>query len=212
MADILYTFDDPPSTRHIDRAFQVLATGGIIAFPTDTHWAFGCDGANPRGVEALLKFKPGKAQPLAILCSSISMVSQYALLSNLDYRLAKKILPGPYTLILNASKNLHRSLRDRRKNVGVRVPNAPLIVAMIERLGRPIASTSAPEIAPGRTASYGSEIFENFGHSLDLILDLGRVSSELDSTILDLSEGTPKLIRQGAGDLTGLAISESEPT
>lgn len=205
MADHLYTYDDPPSERDLGRALRTIEKDGVIAYPTDLNWAFGCDAASPKAIARIHALKPShpKDRPFSLLVSSISMAAEYVNIDSLGYRLLKKAWPGPYTVLLAANRNFPKQLKDKRDVAGIRIPKSPLILALIEKLGRPLASAGVPLLGEGEVAHpphFGYEVFEEFGHALDLLLDLGSELSGLETTIVDLTEGYPQLVRLGAGD------------
>jgi len=202
MSAHLYTYDNPPSERDLARAERVLQADGVLAYPNDLNWAFGCDAASAKALDRVHLLKPAhaKEQPFSLLCSSIAMAAEYATIDNTAYRLLRKAWPGPFTVLLNATKTLPRQLKDKRRVVGIRIPASALLQALVGRLGRPLATTSVP-LLDDKPAAFGYQVFEAFGHGLDLLLDLGSELPGLESTIIDLTEeGVAKLIRQGAGD------------
>lgn len=202
MADHIYTYIDPPSERDLARTCKVLEQGGIIAYPTEVNWAIGCDAANVKALDRIRALKPfhPKERPFALLCSSISMAAQVGNIDHSAYRFLKKAWPGPFTVLVLRNKSLPRQIKDKRPVVGIRVPDSPLVLALIEQFGKPLATTSVPNLPDGGPMHHGYEVNEHFGHGLDLILDLGDDVEGHESTIIDLSEGFPRLIRLGAGD------------
>lgn len=210
MAEIIYTFVDPPREKDIERAVQCLENGGVIAYPTDVNWAFGCDVLSSSAIDKIRLLKPAhsKEKPFSLICSSISMISDIAIVNNNSYRLLKKLLPGPYTLLLKSNKRLPKQIHDKRKVVGVRHPESPLLLALVERLGRPLLSSSIPHkpsmdaFDPASAIHYGYEVDESFGHGIDLILDLGGEVEMKETSIIDLTEEFPVVIREGVGDIS----------
>lgn len=212
MVEHLYTYDNPTSQRDIQKIVKVLSHDGVIAYPTDLNWAIGCDGTSVHGLERLRLIKPshGKYHPFSLIFNSISMAADYVHIDNASYRLLKKLWPGPYTVLLMSVRTLARQLKDKRKVIGVRIPKSPLLHAVVEALGRPLATTSFPAIMTenesneeetiGRFYKFGYEIAEEFGHVLDMVIDLGHELPGLESTIIDLTESVPVLVRRGAGD------------
>ena len=211
MALHLFTYDDPPAERDLVRTIQILQDGGLIAYPTDLNWAMGCDATNVKALDRLHQLKPHhkKELPFSLIVSSIAMASDYVVINNNAYRLLRKAWPGPYTVILPAAKNLPRLFREKRDKMGIRIPESPLLLAVVERLGRPLVSTSVPRMPPtnedleppeGRAPRFGYEVEEICGHVIDLILDLGQELPGQESTIVDMTGGYPETLRVGAGD------------
>lgn len=204
MAELRYTYQNPVSERDMKDALQVLNRDGVIAFPTDVYWAFACDSRSQKAMARIRQLKPShpKSQPFSLICDSFSMVSEYGSLSQSAYRLLKRILPGPYTIILKSSKILPKQIKDKRKVVGVRIPQSELVLELTKRFGFPLATTSLP--LPQNTEaplSYGYEIEQYFGHAIDMILDLGEKQTLLETTIIDcVEEGDFQILRHGAGD------------
>lgn len=197
----IFTFVDPPSERDLDKACKVLADDGILAYPTDVNWAFGCDAASVKALDRIRQLKPThpKEQPFSLICASISMAAQFGHVDHAAYRFLKKAWPGPYTVLLQRTQSLVRQLKDKRPVVGIRVPDSPLVLALVERYGKPLATTSIPTV-DGMPLLQGYQVSDEFGHGLNMILDLGDEVSGSESTIIDLSEGAPRLVRLGAGD------------
>lgn len=212
MAKLLYTFINPTSKRHIAEACRILADDGVIAYPTDVNWAFGCDAASVKAIDRIHRLKPmhPMEQPFSLMCDTLTMVSSVGIIENFSYRLLKKVLPGPYTFLLRRAKNLPRQIHDKRKIVGVRVPNSPLLLDLIAAYGKPIATSSVPissgggGIAEGQPFKYGHEIEGVYGHGIDLILDLGEEVTSLETTIIDVSDGAVVVVRKGEGPVDGI--------
>ena len=205
MANVIYTYENPVSERDVQKIVDCLNNDGIVAYPTDVNWAFGAKATSKKGLERILALKPNhpKQQPLSLLFHSISHVSEYAQVDNLAYRTLKKIVPGPYTVILPRTKTLPKQLDDKRKVVGVRVPDREVLLKVLEKLEVPIATTSLPQ-ADGISPMYGYQVEESFGHALDLIVDLGGEMEAKETTILDMSDGEINVIREGVGPIDGL--------
>lgn len=200
LAEHIYTYINPTSKKHLEQACCALEKGGVIAYPTDVNWAIGCDPSKPKALKRMFALKPShpKEQPFSLICNSLSMLAQVAFLDQSAYRMLKKALPGPYTLLLLPQKKLARQFKDKRKVVGVRVPDSPLLLDLIELYGKPLVTSSL--VFPERTFFYGTEVHDAFGHCLDLILDLGEEVVAYETSIVDLTEGTPEIIRQGKGN------------
>lgn len=210
-AQHIYTYDDPPSERDLERAVRALQDDGVIAYPTDANWAFGCDAWNPRALDRVHALKPShpKERPFAMLVSSISMAAEYVSIDNAAYRVLKRAWPGPYTVLLSATRNFPRQLKDKRRVVGIRIPKCAMLLELIDKLGHPLATTSVPLLPkpagasaddPAPAAHFGYEIMETFGHALDIVLDLGTELPAIETTIIDFTSGVAEVVRVGAGD------------
>ena len=192
-----------PQPRHIQRAVAVLEAGGIVAYPTDTYFAIGCDFAQRKAVERMASFKRrDDKKPFSILCADLADVAHWAIVSNETYRILKRLAPGPYTFVLNATREVPRSALTKQRSVGIRVPDAPVAQALVHALGRPLATTSAALPEHEEPVDAG-EVQEQMGHLIDLILDGGATLNE-PSTVLDLTGPTPIVLRQGKGTVEGL--------
>lgn len=190
-----------PQVRFINKAVDVLKSGGIIIFPTDTYYGLGCDLFNKEGIEQILSIKNENDTKLfSFICSDLKDISKYAKVSDYAYRTMKHLLPGPYTFILPAAKVIPKKLWSKRKTVGIRVPDHSVTLQIVKELGNPIASTSA-------TTRLGEPIFDPFEiknifySRVDLMLASNTMSFE-PSSVVDLSGEVPEIIREGAGDVS----------
>jgi tRNA threonylcarbamoyl adenosine modification protein (Sua5/YciO/YrdC/YwlC family) len=192
-----------PQPRHIDRAVGLLQAGGIVSYPTDTYYALGCDVFQKKAMERLASLKRrDHKKPFAFLCADLGEVAKYGIVSNESYRLMRRLLPGPYTIILDATRLVPRTALTRQRQVGVRVPDAPVATALVRGLGRPLATTSAS--LPGEDPLIDAkDIQDRLGAALELILD-GGVTLNEPSTVLDLTGPSPVVVRQGKGRLEGV--------
>ena len=190
-----------PEPRKIKRAVDILRSGGVIAYPTGTVIGFGCDLANKKAVEKVYRIKGAKkGKPFSFLCADLSDISKYAIVPDPAYRLMRRLVPGPYTFILEATKEVPKLSRDRRKTVGIRVPEHPVPRAIIEELGRPIISTSAKRDGDEWITNDPAEIDGQF-KQLDLVLDAGMGGIN-PSTILSFDEtGAVEVLREGSGSV-----------
>lgn len=202
MSEHLYTFINPTSERHLSKACRLLESDGVLGYPMDVNWAFGCDAGSVKALDRIRRLKPGhpKDQPFSLICADISMAATVGNIDNYQYRVLKKCWPGPYTVILKRHRSLPRQIKDKRPVVGVRIPLSPLVRDLVARLGRPIATTSVPLLSDGSVPKMGYQVFEEFGHGIDLLLDLGEELAGLDSTVIDFTEAEPLVVRVGAGD------------
>ena len=192
-----------PQPRHVSRAVSVLDAGGLVSYPTDTYYAIGCDLFQKKAIErmALLKRRDPR-KPFAFLCGDLGEVAKYAIVDNDRFRLLRRLLPGPYTVVLPATRLVPRTALTRQRAVGVRVPDAPVATALVHGLGRPLATTSAA-LADDEPLVQAMDIQEQLGHGLDLILDGGMTLNE-PSTVIDLTGPRPLVLRQGKGHIEGL--------
>ena len=189
-----------PQARQLSMVSECLEKGGIIAYPTDTIYGLGCSILRPDAIEkicAIKQIKPEKAN-LSFICADLSDLSTYAkAIDNSLFRIFKKLLPGPYTFILPASKEVPKILQNKKKTIGLRVPNNNIALSIITTLGHPILSTSFPG---DNIEDYTDPevIFENWGKQVDMIVD-GGIGGIIPSTVVDCTGDAPLLIRQGAG-------------
>jgi tRNA threonylcarbamoyl adenosine modification protein (Sua5/YciO/YrdC/YwlC family) len=198
---LIHIHPQNPQPRQVKAVVECLEKGGIIIYPTDTIYGIGCDIFNHKAVEKICRIKqvdPQKAQ-LSFVCSDLSDLSKYARqLSTPTYRLLKKHLPGAYTFILPASKEVPKILKSKKDTIGLRVPDHPITEAILSAFGRPILSASLPgELVESYTDP--EWINDAFKNQVDMIVD-GGVGGMIPSTIIDLTEEEPTLIRKGLGD------------
>ncbi|WNG58106.1 threonylcarbamoyl-AMP synthase [Archangium gephyra] len=189
-----------PQPRHIQRAVEVLSSGGVIAYPTDTYYGLGCDLGSKKGIEKLYQLKGrDRKKPLSFLCPDLSDVAKYAHVSNFAYRTMKSLTPGAFTFVLEATRLVPEVMMSKQKQVGIRVPDAELARALAAALGRPIVTTSATD-AEGEPLIDAKDIKDALGHGLDLILD-GGVRLMEPSTVVSLIGDQIEVLRQGKGQL-----------
>ncbi len=192
---------DNPQKRYINKAVEVLREGGVIIYPTDTLYGFGCDIFNKEALERIYAIKNEPTSKLySFVCPDLKDISKYAKVSDYAYKKMKKLLPGPYTFVLPASREVPKKLLTKRKTVGIRIPDNPVALKLVRELGRPILSTSVTNRL-GETYHNPEEIRRVFAHSVDLMLAMGALDGRA-STIVDLSGDEPEIIREGAGDIS----------
>lgn len=190
-----------PEPRKIERAVSVLRDDGVIAYPTDTVYGLGCDITSKKGVERIYRMKRMKPdQPLAFICPDLGDLAKYAIVDDRTYRLMRRLTPGPYCFILEATREVPRILQMKRKTVGIRVPHDEVALALVRALGNPIVSSTASK--EGEPLVDPAEIDETF-HGLDLVLD-GGFGGITPSTVLDLTGRDIVVVREGAGPIDAL--------
>jgi tRNA threonylcarbamoyl adenosine modification protein (Sua5/YciO/YrdC/YwlC family) len=187
-----------PAPRVVERVATLLADGGLLAYPTDTYYGVGCDLFSRKAIERLYALKGrDKKKPLAFLCPDLSDVARYAIVSKFAYRTMKRLTPGPFTFVLAATRLVPDMMQTKQRQVGIRVPEVPLLREVAARLGRPIVTTSATG-ADGEVLLDAHDIKEQLGNRLDLILD-GGVHPNEPSTVVSLLDDQLEVLRQGKG-------------
>jgi tRNA threonylcarbamoyl adenosine modification protein (Sua5/YciO/YrdC/YwlC family) len=201
---LIKIYPDNPNEKVIQQVVDVLKKGGIIIYPTDTVYGMGCDISNSKAIDKICKIrgiKPEKAN-FSFICYDLSHISDFTRqIDNETYRVIKKALPGPFNFIFNANKNVPKLLSSNKKTVGIRVPDNAIAREIVKMLGNPIISTSIHD--DDEIIEYSTDpelIHEKYEDVVDLVIDGGYGDNE-PSTIVDCSEGTFEIIRQGKGDL-----------
>jgi tRNA threonylcarbamoyl adenosine modification protein (Sua5/YciO/YrdC/YwlC family) len=191
-----------PQSRLIRNVVEILKGGGVIGYPTDTIYGVGCDLFNQDAIRKIHRLKKidGK-KPLSFICSDLKDISRYAFVSNYAYKMMKRLLPGPYTFILKATKLVPKIAMTKQQTVGIRIPGNKICLAIVRELGNPIISTSVNRPDEGGLYNDPSEIEERFGKQLNLVIDGGVIVAE-HSSIVDLTDATPKVVRKGKGDVS----------
>ena len=197
---LIHINPENPQPRLISQAVSVLRDGGVIVYPTDTIYGIGCDIMNKKAIEKIYWIKNrDKKKPFSFICSDLKNISDYAKVSNYAYKTMKRLLPGPYTFILDGSKQVPKMMLTNRKTAGIRVPDHAICQALVKTLGNPIISTSAT--APdGSIFEDPSFIQDHFGNRIDIVVDGGPVPGD-PSSVIDLTDDIPEVIREGRGDV-----------
>ncbi len=196
---LIKLYSENPNERTVRQVVALLRDGGVIAYPTDTLYALGCSIEQPKAIERL-RILRGKAEAeMSIVCSDLSMASEYARIDNQSFRTLKNSLPGPFTFILPASSRIAEKIMVGRRTVGVRIPDNAIVQALIQELGCPMVSTSVhlPEGVDPETITHPELLHEHYTQ-LDAVVD-GGIGHTVPSTLVDLTSGEPLLIRPGAG-------------
>jgi tRNA threonylcarbamoyl adenosine modification protein (Sua5/YciO/YrdC/YwlC family) len=202
MADFLKIYEDKPSEAAIKKVVDVLRNGGLVIYPTDTVYGLGCDITNTKALERIAKIKGVKLEKanFSFVCSGLSNLSDYVKqIDTSTFKILKRALPGPYTFILPGNNDLPKEFR-KKKTVGIRVPDNNIALEIVRTLGNPIVSTSIHD--EDEVLEYSTDpelIFEKWQNQVDLVID-GGYGDNVGSTIIDLSNYEPVVIREGKGD------------
>lgn len=192
---------ETPQLRFINKAVERLKSGGVIIYPTDTIYGLGCNIYEKSALERIFSIKSETGTKLlSFVCADLKDISKYAFVSDYAYRVMKRLLPGPYTFILPAAKQVPKKLWSKRKTIGIRVPNNPITLKLTRELGNPIISTSVTN-RKGEVLSDPFEIKNILDSQVDLMLASGKLGGS-PSSIIDLSGESPEIIREGAGDVS----------
>jgi len=194
-----------PSARKIEQAADVLRAGGVIVYPTDTVYGIGCDLHQRKAIDRIYRIKgldPG--HPLSFVCPDLSGVARYAHVTDFAYRWLRRLLPGPYTVVLEATREVPRILLEKRRTVGIRVPDHPVCQALVRALGRPVVTTSAAAL-DGTLLPDGDEVLDHLGSQVDLVLDGGYMET-VPSTVVSLAGDRIEILREGKGRVEGLLL------
>ena len=199
---LIKIYDTNPNQNQIRHVAEVLRNGGVVIFPTDTVYAFGCDIFNHQGVEfiAKLKEKDIRKANLSFICNEMSQVSEYAKMDDAAFKLMKRNLPGPFTFILNGSNKLPKIFKNK-KTVGIRMPKNTIALELVRELGNPIMTSSM--FTDEDTTEYITDpelIEEKYGKQVSLVID-GGFGGLIPSTVVDFTGEEAEIIREGAGEL-----------
>jgi tRNA threonylcarbamoyl adenosine modification protein (Sua5/YciO/YrdC/YwlC family) len=206
MARLVEIHPKDPQKRLIAEVVATIRNGGLIAYPTDSSYAFGCHLGDKRAMDRIRRIRQtDKEHNFTLVCSDLSEISLYARVENWSYRLIKSLTPGPYTFILPATREVPKRLQHpKRRTIGLRVPDHTIARAILEALGEPIMSSTL--LLPGDdiplTDPY--EIEERIGNQIDQIVAGGPVGIE-PTTVIDLSGGSVEILRKGLGDISAVA-------
>ena len=194
-----------PQKRLIHRAVEIIDQGGLIVYPTDSCYALGCHIGDKQATQRIRKIRNvDDKHHFTLVCRDLSELSNYALVDNSAYRLMKTCTPGPYTFLLKATHEVPRRLQTpKRKTIGLRVPDHPIALALCEELGQPLMSSTLILPEQEEPLSDPQEMREVLGNQVDLIIDGGYCGIEA-STVIDLVEKSPTILRQGKGDASWL--------
>lgn len=205
MAKLIEIHPKNPQPRRIDKIVKTIRDGGLIAYPTDSSYAFGCHIGDKRAMDRIHRIRrTDRKHNFTLVCKDLSEISTYARVDNWAYRLVRSMTPGPYTFILPATREVPKRLQNpKRRTIGLRVPDHPLVRAVLEALGEPIMSSTLSLPGDDRPLTDPVEIEERIGRQIDLIVDAGSTGIE-PTSVIDLSGGDVEILRVGRGDVTAL--------
>lgn len=207
---ILSLDPDYPNMKRVKSAAHILREGGLLAYPTDTTYGIGVDPFQPKAVAKLFEATRRKSlKPPSLLCADIKMAGQYGVFENSVFKLMKKALPGPFTLIVPTTGEVPRYMHGKRNEVGIRIPESAIVQELIATLGTPVLNVSARD-PEGNYLGDAGDIERYYGYHLGAIIDCGGLEPR-ESTVIDFVERTPELVRVGLGD-PGLFHLEVQPT
>lgn len=203
MAKLVEVHPEDPQPRRVRSIVESIRDGALVAYPTDSSYAFGCRIGDKKAIERIHRIRQtDKKHNFTLVCADLSEISVYARVDNWAYRLIKSLTPGPYTFILPATRQLPKMLQNpKRRTIGIRVPDHRLVSAMLEELGEPIMSSTLSLPGDDLPLTDPLEIEERIGHQIELIVDCGPTGLE-PTSILDLSQGTVEVLREGRGDIS----------
>ena len=197
-----------PQPRLIAKSVEIVRDGGLMVYPTDSCYAVGCQLGDKTAMERIRRIRQvDERHHLTLVCRDLSELGQYAVVDNSQYRMLRAATPGSYTFILKATREVpKRLLNPKRNTIGLRVPDHPVVKALLEEMHEPILSSTL--ILPGdeRPLNDGKEIRERLGQDVDVILDGGSCGIEM-TTVVDLTSETPSIVRQGRGSATPFGVS-----
>ena len=201
VAKLIEVHPSNPQPHRVQKIVERIRDGALIAYPTDSSYAFGCRIGDKKPIERIHRIRrTDKNHNFTLVCADLSEISVYARVDNWAYRLIKSLTPGPYTFILRATRQLPKMLQNpKRRTIGMRVPDHPLVNAMLGELGEPIMSSTLSLPGDELPLTDPVEIEERIGHQVDLIIDAGPTGIE-PTTVLDLSSGNVEVLREGRGD------------
>jgi len=203
MADFIRIYEENPNPKEINKVVDVLKRGGLIIYPTDTVYSLGCDINNYKALEQVARIKNVKLENanFSFVCYDLSNLSDYVKqIDNSTFKILKRVLPGPYTFVLPGAKTLPSAFK-KKKTVGIRIPDNKIALEIVKQLGNPIISTSIYD--EDEVIEYTTDpelIHEKWNHLVDLVIN-GGYGGNQPSTIIDLSEDEPVIVREGKGSL-----------
>ena len=209
MSQLLHVHPENPQRRLLQIAAEALAGGALVAYPTDTCYALACHIGDKRALDRIIALRRlKKNHQFTLACRDLSELGVYARVDNSSYRLLKRATPGPFTFILRASKEVPKRLvHEKRRTIGIRVPDHPVAQMLLEIMGEPVMTTTLRlEDVDGQEQPPfidGEDITARLGKQIDVVIDAGACGLE-ESTVIDLTEDVPQIVRQGKGELDAI--------
>jgi tRNA threonylcarbamoyl adenosine modification protein (Sua5/YciO/YrdC/YwlC family) len=201
MAQFFSVHPENPQPRLVRAAVEIIRSGGVVAYPTDSCYALGCHIGDKHAMERIRRIRDmDERHYLTLVCRDLSEVGQFAKVDNLQYRLMRANTPGKYTFILRATREVPRRLLTPRHTIGVRIPDHPVPLAILNDLREPLLSTTLILPAHGVALNDAEEIRRHLEHQVDVVIDAGACNGQV-TTVVDLSGDAPRLVREGAGDI-----------
>ncbi|MFH1812288.1 MAG: L-threonylcarbamoyladenylate synthase [Pseudomonadota bacterium] len=189
-----------PEKRKLQKVVEIIRRGGVVLYPSDTGFALGCELSNKGAIQRIRAIRRlDESKLLTFLCASLSRLSEFALVENDAYKIVRRLVPGPFTFVLNATKNVPRYAQDpKRRTSGIRVPDDSISQLLLEQLEAPLISITAKD-AEGRYIDDPDDLVESFAGQVDAAITLDRYSFVGESTVIDLTGSAPQILRRGAG-------------
>lgn len=202
MAKLIEIHPVNPQARLIQQAAQVALDGGVLIYPTDSCYALGCAMGNKAGMESIRRIRQlDENYHLTLVCRDLSEIALYAKVDNTAYRMLKMLTPGPYAFLLKATHEVPRRLQHpKRKTIGLRIPDHPIVQALVGAMGQPLMSSTLQLPGDDMPLNDIHDIHDRIGNQVDMIIDGGACGAE-PTTVIDLEGGSPKLVRQGKGEV-----------
>ena len=201
---LIKVYPENPNPKEVNKVVEILKNGGIIIYPTDTVYGMGCDINNSKGVEKVARIKGVKADKadFSFIFSSLSTLSEFTKdMNNSTFKILKQYLPGPYTFILKASNKVPKIFKNKKKTIGIRIPDNNIITSIVEELGNPIITTSIHD--DDDIIEYTTDpelIHERYENQVDAVVD-GGFGKNVASTVIDCTGDEPVILRQGVGEI-----------
>ncbi|HCX99131.1 MAG TPA: threonylcarbamoyl-AMP synthase [Bacteroidales bacterium] len=200
---LIKIYPDNPNLRELERVVEILRDGGVIIYPTDTVYGIGCDITKPRAVERIIQIKGMKPKEakFSFICSDLSHIADFARVGNSTFKLLKRNLPGPFTFIIPGLNKVPDYFISKRKTVGIRIPNNPIPLELVNLLGNPLLTTSLKD--DDDVIEYTTDpelIYEKYADIVDVVID-GGYGDNSPSTVVDCTTDEPVIIREGKGEL-----------